>query len=382
MLKWAHSYWARGHGRRCILTVAVHTLIDWLMLSREKRSENCRNVEWFFSWMKKMREKDHLGIEFWKSFCTFFLLFFLFFSRPSSTSAVKKFLPVLCRRKSGLFFLGSKTLTKTPGKSRNPTPTQRPPRPRSPPRAARRKKARPTRVWGNGTAARRRTTWWSTSNARSTSTTTSSPTPAVSCSCPSTTLTRGGRSFSSSTSPRKTSPYHTTGWCRRKCRTAPPKWPPWPWYPARRCRSIGAWCDSFGVGCAAGTGAARVDTIFRSRTHRIVPRCSAAFWTHPEIIPVGQFFRQWIKSINQSVDFHCKHLDWLIDWRKVNFDLIGLLDSYHTICFSGGGATVTEHRRTIEYFPEKILKSSMFQNGSKKVENNFKKSGIFFQIFS
>ena len=24
-------------------------------------------------------------------------------------------------------------------------------------------------------------------------------------------------------------------------------------------------------------------------------------WTHPEIIPVGQFFRRWIKSINQSI---------------------------------------------------------------------------------
>ena len=31
-----------------------------------------------------------------------------------------------------------------------------------------------------------------------------------------------------------------------------------------------------------------------------VPRCSVTFWTHPEIIPVGQFFRQWIKSINQA----------------------------------------------------------------------------------
>ena len=52
-------------------------------------------------------------------------------------------------------------------------------------------------------------------------------------------------------------------------------------------------------------------------TYCIVPRCSVIFWTHPEIIPVGQFFRQWIKSINQSsADFHCKHsVDWLIDWR-------------------------------------------------------------------
>ena len=32
----------------------------------------------------------------------------------------------------------------------------------------------------------------------------------------------------------------------------------------------------------------------------IVPRCSVTFWTRPEIIPVGQFFRRWIKSINQA----------------------------------------------------------------------------------
>ena len=29
--------------------------------------------------------------------------------------------------------------------------------------------------------------------------------------------------------------------------------------------------------------------------------------------------------------------DWLIDWRKVNFDLTGLLDLYCPICFYGGG---------------------------------------------
>ena len=31
-----------------------------------------------------------------------------------------------------------------------------------------------------------------------------------------------------------------------------------------------------------------------------VPRCSVPFWTHPEIIPVGQFFPRWIQSINQA----------------------------------------------------------------------------------
>ena len=32
----------------------------------------------------------------------------------------------------------------------------------------------------------------------------------------------------------------------------------------------------------------------------IVPRCSVTFWTHSEIIPVGQFFRRSIKSVNQA----------------------------------------------------------------------------------
>ena len=36
------------------------------------------------------------------------------------------------------------------------------------------------------------------------------------------------------------------------------------------------------------------------RMYCFVPRCSVTFWTHPEIIPVGQFFRRWIKSINQA----------------------------------------------------------------------------------
>ena len=34
----------------------------------------------------------------------------------------------------------------------------------------------------------------------------------------------------------------------------------------------------------------------------IVPRCLVTFWTHPEIIPLGQFFRRWIQSINQSIN--------------------------------------------------------------------------------
>ena len=34
----------------------------------------------------------------------------------------------------------------------------------------------------------------------------------------------------------------------------------------------------------------------------VVPRCSVTFWTHRESIPVGQFFRRWIRSINQSIN--------------------------------------------------------------------------------
>ena len=61
-------------------------------------------------------------------------------------------------------------------------------------------------------------------------------------------------------------------------------------------------------------------TIFFNKSNCcVVPLCSVTFWTHPEIIPVGQFFRRWIKSINQSsVDFHCKPFGWLIDWLTIS----------------------------------------------------------------
>ena len=38
-----------------------------------------------------------------------------------------------------------------------------------------------------------------------------------------------------------------------------------------------------------------------------VPRCLVTFWTHPEIIPVGQFLRRWIQSINQSINQSIKN---------------------------------------------------------------------------
>ena len=49
-----------------------------------------------------------------------------------------------------------------------------------------------------------------------------------------------------------------------------------------------------------------------------------------------------VDSINQSsVDFDCKSV-----WSQI---LIGLLDSYRTVCCYGGGAKVTEHRGTIQH---------------------------------
>ena len=68
--------------------------------------------------------------------------------------------------------------------------------------------------------------------------------------------------------------------------------------------------------------------VAKYKVHCIVPRCSVTFWTHPKILPVGQFFRRWIL---RSRFFR------LIDWRWVNFDLIGLLDSYRTTYFHGKG---------------------------------------------
>ena len=67
---------------------------------------------------------------------------------------------------------------------------------------------------------------------------------------------------------------------------------------------------------------------------------------HGAIFPTVDQINQ---SINQAWVFIVDlPVDWLIDWRQDKFDLTGLLDSYHTICFYGGGAKVTEHRGTIQ----------------------------------
>ena len=57
-------------------------------------------------------------------------------------------------------------------------------------------------------------------------------------------------------------------------------------------------------------------------------------------------------GLNQSIKrrLSLQTFGWLIDWKWVNFDLIGLLDSYRMICFYGGGANVTEHCGTMQYF--------------------------------
>ena len=47
----------------------------------------------------------------------------------------------------------------------------------------------------------------------------------------------------------------------------------------------------------------------------MVPRCSVTFWTHPEIIPVGQFFRRWIlrSRFLRLIDWLTESQFWL-DW--------------------------------------------------------------------
>ena len=55
--------------------------------------------------------------------------------------------------------------------------------------------------------------------------------------------------------------------------------------------------------CALRAMMWKIYIVKREREREIycfVPRCPATFWTHPEIIPVGQFFRRWIQSINPA----------------------------------------------------------------------------------
>ena len=72
------------------------------------------------------------------------------------------------------------------------------------------------------------------------------------------------------------------------------------WLPAlhKRC----GWYTALSCGCLLSN-------------YCIVPRCSVTFWIHPEIIPVGQFFRRWIKWMNQSIKRRLPlQTFWLIDW--------------------------------------------------------------------
>ena len=69
----------------------------------------------------------------------------------------------------------------------------------------------------------------------------------------------------------------------------------------------------------------------------IVPRCSVTFWTHPDIIPVGQFFRRWIKSINQAQTFIVNlFVDWLIDDRLTSTWLVYWIRTAWSV-FTGAG---------------------------------------------
>ena len=85
--------------------------------------------------------------------------------------------------------------------------------------------------------------------------------------------------------------------------------------------------------------------------------CHPVMSNHSGIIPVGLFSLKWAKSINQSsVDFHCKlSVDWLID-GKLTLAWLVYLDSYRSICFYGGGATVTQHDGMIQgMFPAWLI---------------------------
>ena len=103
-----------------------------------------------------------------------------------------------------------------------------------------------------------------------------------------------------------------------------------------KMKSVRKWLSSSTFNCPE----CGVKIVVSGISYCIVPRCSVPFWTHLEIIPVAQFFRRWIKSINQA--------------------LISLLDSYRTICFCGGGAKVTEHRGTMHYKGSEVRWSTIF----------------------
>ena len=79
------------------------------------------------------------------------------------------------------------------------------------------------------------------------------------------------------------------------------------------------------------------------------PAVSGHFWTHPEIIPVGQFFRPWIKSINQSINqgrqqimvetLHsrsCRLIVWLIDDKSTLTWLVYWIRTARSV-FTGAG---------------------------------------------
>ena len=64
--------------------------------------------------------------------------------------------------------------------------------------------------------------------------------------------------------------------------------------------------------------------------HCMVPRCSVAFLTHPEIIPVGQFFRRWILRRRSFL------VDWLIDDKLTLTWLVYWIRTARSV-FTGAG---------------------------------------------
>ena len=52
--------------------------------------------------------------------------------------------------------------------------------------------------------------------------------------------------------------------------------------------------------CIGASISDNAQTLRPSLFYCIIALCRVTFSTHPEIIPLGQFFRRWIKAINQA----------------------------------------------------------------------------------
>ena len=78
-------------------------------------------------------------------------------------------------------------------------------------------------------------------------------------------------------------------------------------------------------------------SVKNNSNYCIVPLCWVTFWTHPKIIPVGQFFRRWIKSINQAYTTAVNlSVDWLIDDQLTMTWLVYWIRTARSV-FTGAG---------------------------------------------